>query len=164
MRVDQLVPAFHRGDAIGDTAFHMKQFFLSQGFTSDIYCLTRDSEVAGESRLFASFSEPDAEDITILHFALPSPLTQAFKKLPSRKVMIYHNITPHTYFEGFSQEMMRISRLGREELKSLSYCVELSLADSEYNRQELAALDFRRTEVIGFSSIFYRQHNHVMFL
>lgn len=170
MRVDQLVPAFHRGDAIGDTAFHMKQFFLSQGFVSDIYCLTRDSELERESRLFSSFTEPDPGDITILHFALPSPLTQAFKNLPSRKVMIYHNITPHTYFEGFSREMVRISRLGRGELKSLSPYIELSLADSEYNRQELAALDFKRTEVFPLfidyekykkpaSDFFYRLFN-----
>ena len=42
MRIDQLVPAFHRGDAIGDTAYHMKTFFRSRGFQSEIYCLTRD--------------------------------------------------------------------------------------------------------------------------
>ncbi len=147
MRVDQLVPAFHRGDAIGDTAFHLKQFFQTQGFQSEIYCLTRDSVLEEESQLFFSFPEPNPEDITILHFALPSPLTQALMKLPSRKVMIYHNITPHTYFEGFNPEMVRISCLGREELKSLSSHVELSLADSEYNRQELTALGFKKTEV-----------------
>lgn len=147
MRVDQLVPAFHRGDAIGDTAYHLKQFFLSQGFQSDIYCLTRDSVLEEESQLFFASPDPNPEDITILHFALPSPLTQAFVKLPSRKVMIYHNITPDTYFEGFNPEMARISRLGREELKSLSPHVELSLADSEYNRQELAALGFKKTKV-----------------
>jgi glycosyltransferase involved in cell wall biosynthesis len=147
MRVDQLVPAFHRGDAIGDTAFHMKQFFLSQGFLSQIYCLTRDPDLEGESQLFTSFPRPNPEDITILHFALPSPLTQGLIKLPSRKVMIYHNITPHTYFEGYSPEMVRISCLGREELKSLSPHIELSLADSEYNRQELVALGFKKAEV-----------------
>ena len=147
MRVDQLVPAFHRGDAIGDTALHMKQFFLSRGFSSDIYCLNRDSVLDDESCLFEAFAEPNPGDITILHFALPSPLTQNFIKLPSRKVMIYHNITPPSYFEGFSPEMVRISRLGREELESLSPHVELSLADSEYNRQELADLGFKRTEV-----------------
>jgi glycosyltransferase involved in cell wall biosynthesis len=147
MRVDQLVPAFHRGDAIGDTALHMKQFFLSQGFSSDIYCLNRDSVLEEESLLFEAFPDPSPGDITILHFALPSPLNRAFIKLPSRKVMIYHNITPHTYFEGFNPEMVRISLLGREELKSLSPHVELSLADSEYNRQELAALGFKKTKV-----------------
>lgn len=147
MRIDQLVPAFHRGDAIGDTAFHLKQFFLSQGFTSEIYCLDRDSVLEEESQLFRAFSAPGPEDITILHYALPSPLSQAFLKLPSRKAMIYHNITPDTYFEAFSPEMARISRLGREELKSLTSQVELSLADSEYNRQELEALGYENTEV-----------------
>lgn len=147
MRIDQLVPAFHKGDAIGDTAFHMKQFFLSQGFSSEIYCLTRDSALEDESQFFSSFPQQEPGDITILHFAQPSPLTQALTKLSSRKVMIYHNITPHTYFEGYNPEMVRISRLGREELKSLSPHVELSLADSEYNRQELAALGFINTRV-----------------
>jgi glycosyltransferase involved in cell wall biosynthesis len=147
MRVDQLVPAFHRGDAIGDTAFHIKQYLGSQGFQSDIYCLSHDSELATVSKSFASFPEPQPSDITILHFALPSPLTKAFIRLPSRKVIIYHNITPHEFFAPFSKEMERISRVGREELKLLSPHVELSLADSEYNRQELAALGFKQTEV-----------------
>jgi len=147
MRVDQLVPAFHRGDAIGDTAFHLKQYLESQGFLSDIYCLSHDRELAAISKPFASFPKPQPSDITILHFALPSPLTQAFIRLPSRKVIIYHNITPHEFFAPFSKEMERISRIGREELKLLSPHVELSLADSEYNRQELAALGFKQTEV-----------------
>jgi glycosyltransferase involved in cell wall biosynthesis len=147
MRIDQLVPAFHRGDAIGDTALHMKQFFQTQGIQSQVYCLTRDSDLEDESQLFTVFPRPNPEDITILHFALPSPLTQGLIKLPSRKVMIYHNITPHTYFEGFNPEMVRISRLGREEIKSLSPHIELSLADSEYNRQELASLGFKKTKV-----------------
>jgi glycosyltransferase involved in cell wall biosynthesis len=148
MRIDQLVPAFHRGDAIGDSASHLKQFFRSQGFLSDIFCLERDPALEGESHLMSSFPETNPEDITILHFALPSPLTQLLMKLPNRKVMIYHNITPHTYFEGYNPEMVHISRMGREELKSLSSHVELSIADSEYNRQELAALGFKKTEVL----------------
>lgn len=147
MRVDQLVPAFHRGDAIGDTAFHIKQYLGSQGFQSDIYCLSHDRELAPVARPFASFPDPQPSDVTLLHFALPSPLTEAFIRLRSRKVIIYHNITPHEFFTPFSKEMERISRIGREELKLLSPHVELSLADSEYNRQELADLGFKRTEV-----------------
>jgi glycosyltransferase involved in cell wall biosynthesis len=147
MRVDQLVPAFHRGDAIGDTAFHIKQYLESRGFQSNIYCLSHDRELASVAKPFTAFPQTDRSDITILHFALPSPLTEAFIRLPSRKVMVYHNITPPEFFTPFSEEMKRISRTGREELESLSPHVELSLADSEYNRQELEALGFARTEV-----------------
>jgi len=147
MRVDQLVPAFHRGDAIGDTAFNLKIFFLSQGFQSEIYCLSRDEGLEENSKLFAEYQTPSHSDITILHFALPSPLTKAFTRLSSRKVIIYHNRTPQEFFEDFGQEMVRISRLGREELQSLVPHVALALADSEFNRQELDQLGFQRTEV-----------------
>lgn len=147
MRVDQLVPAFHRGDAIGDTASHMKEFFLSQGFDSQIYCLSRDEGLEEECELFSSFPLPSSSDITILHFALPSPLTEAFRALPSKKLMMYHNITPAEFFSGFSEELAAISRRGREELCSLAPHVSLVLADSEYNQQEILKLGFQRAEV-----------------
>ncbi len=147
MRIDQLVPAFHRGDAIGDTAYHMKTFFRSQGFQSEIYCLTRDKGQEENCRLFSTFGKPDPSDISILHYALPSPLTEAFGQLPSHRVILYHNLTPHEFFAGFSEEMVRIARLGREELTSLASLTDMALADSEFNRQELDAIGFPRTEV-----------------
>lgn len=158
MRVDQLVPAFHRGDAIGDTASHLKKFFLTQGFHSQIYCLSRDSGLEEESMLFTSFPKPSPSDITILHFALPSPLTQAFIELPSKKIIVYHNITPPEFFSEFSPEMARISLLGKEELKSLIPHVSLVLADSEYNRQDILRLGFKRAEVFPLF-IDYQKYN-----
>ena len=147
MRVDQLIPAYHRGDAIGDTATHMKEFLLSQGFQSDIYCLSHDQNLEAESRPFVNFPAPDPSDVTIYHFALPSVITPAFIKLPSRKVIIYHNITPEKFFWEFNPEMVRLTRLGREELSSLVPHVELALADSEFNRKELQELGFAQCEV-----------------
>jgi len=147
MRIDQLIPAYHRGDAIGDTARHLKEFFLSQGFSSEIYCLDRDRDLQEESRLFSEFPAPDEEDVTVLHFALPSPLSGALAGMRSRKVIIYHNLTPPEFFDGYSPELARMLRTGREELLSLASCVDLALADSEFNRRELVQAGFRRTEV-----------------
>lgn len=147
MRVDQLLPAFHRGDAIGDEAVHMRNVLRRHGFVSDIYRLDCDRELERESRPFADFTPPAASDVTILHFALPSPLTQALGRLPSKKVIVYHNITPPEFFEEFSAEMARMCRAGRRELAELAASTDLALADSEYNRRELEALGFRRSEV-----------------
>jgi glycosyltransferase involved in cell wall biosynthesis len=147
MRVDQFIPAFHRGDAIGDTALHMRNFFRTQGYTSDIYCLNYDQDLEGEARLFSSFPAPAATDTAILHFALPSPLTQGLMRLPCKKAIIYHNITPHEFFAPFSREMANMSRAGRLELAALASRVDLALADSEFNRQELLKLGFQRAEV-----------------
>jgi len=147
MRVDQLIPAYHRGDAIGDTATHMKQYFLSQGFESQIYCLTRDDGLENESELFDNFKAPSARDVSFFHFALPSLLTPAFIKLKCKKVILYHNITPEKYFIDYSREMARLCRLGRNELRSLTPYVDLALADSEFNRRELLEFGFKKTAV-----------------
>lgn len=147
MRVDQLVPAFHKGDAIGDEAVTLRKFFRSQGFASDIYRLTCDRELEQDSQSFSQFPNPSPEDITILHFALPSPLTQALTRLPSKKVIIYHNITDPDFFVPFSPEMARLFQAGREELRSLSPHADLALADSEFNCIELKELGFKRAEI-----------------
>ncbi len=147
MRIDQLVPAYHRGDAIGDEATYLRKFFLSQGFDSAIFRLSSDRELEAESEDFASFPAPSPGDITILHFALPSPLTSAFRGLRSKKVIIHHNVTSPGFFSGYSEEMVRIARLGREELGSLANAVDLALADSPFNARELAEFGFRKPQV-----------------
>jgi glycosyltransferase involved in cell wall biosynthesis len=147
VRIDQLVPAFHRGDAIGDEAVELRRFFRTEGFESEIYCLTRDRGREGEARLFEAFPEPSPDDLTILHFALPSPLTEGLVRLPSKKAIVYHNITPAEFFEDSVPEMAGLARLGREELASLRPHLALALADSEYNRLELEALGFENSHV-----------------
>jgi len=147
MRIDQLVPAYHRGDAIGDEATHLRRYFRSLDATSDIYRLSCDRELEAESRDFAAFPAPASSDITILHFALPSVLTPAFRGLASKKVIIYHNVTAPEFFEGFSAEMARICRLGREELRSLAPAADVALADSPFNARELAEFGFREAKV-----------------
>jgi len=148
MRIDQLVPAYHRGDAIGDEAAELRGFFRGRGYNSQIYCLTRDRGLENDSVPFSEFPAPAEDDITILHFALPSPLTEGLARLPSKKAIIYHNITPPEFFAALDPAMSRISRIGREELASLRGRIDLGLADSEYNRLELEALGFRNTHVL----------------
>ena len=58
MRVDQLVPAFHRGDAIGDEAWELRRSFRAEGRDGEIFCLSRDRGLDNDSRLLESFSRP----------------------------------------------------------------------------------------------------------
>jgi glycosyltransferase involved in cell wall biosynthesis len=142
-----MIPSFHRGDAIGDTALHIKNFLLSQGFQSKIYCLERDQGLEEQSELFKNFPEPKKNDVTLFHFALPSPMTDAFKTLSGQKVIIYHNITPPHFFINFSEEMARITQIGREQMAALAPHTQLALGDSEYNRRELEDFGLKKTDV-----------------
>ena len=58
-------------------------------------------------------------------------------------VLVYHNITPPEYFLGVHKDLVKLCFRGRRELTAYISRCELALGDSEYNRQELAALGFR---------------------
>ncbi len=160
-RVDQWVPALHRGDAIGDSARLMRDAFRRWGYPADLYALQVDDDLRGEGRPFSEWRAGGPDDIVILHYALPSPLTFALADHRGRRVMLHHNITPPEFFLGYDAEMVRICALGREEFKVLSDQVDLGLADSEFNRRELEAAGFRRTGVLPIFLDFARYREPV---
>jgi glycosyltransferase involved in cell wall biosynthesis len=118
-----------------------------QGHESEIFALTIDEDKREDVHAFES---PDsrAGDLTIFHFAVPSPMTEAFAALPRGRVLQYHNVTPAHFFAPYDPGIFRIAVLGRRELASLAGRTDLALGDSEYNRQELARLGFGRTGVM----------------
>ena len=147
MIINQWVPAAHKGDAIGDSARRVRDILRSAGHGSDLFALTIDGDLREEVR---PFSHPDAQrgDITILHFAVPSPMTRAFASLDGIRVLQYHNITPAAFFAPYDAGWFRLAALGREELRSLVSDVDLALGDSEFNRRELETMGFPRTGVM----------------
>ena len=147
MLVHQWVPAAHRGDAIGDSARRVRDLLRGLGHESDIFALTIDDDMRGEARPFGE-ADALAGDLTIFHFALPSPMSQLFARLPRGRVLQYHNITPAHFFAAYDPGVFRIAALGRQELASLANATDLALGDSEYNRSELEALGFRNTGVM----------------
>jgi glycosyltransferase involved in cell wall biosynthesis len=147
MIVNQWVPAAHRGDAIGDSARRVRQLIRDAGHRSDIFALTIDDALGGDVK---PFSDPGARsgDVTIFHFALPSPMTVAFAALDGVRILQYHNITPASFFAPYDPQLFRLASLGRHELRTLIGRVHLALGDSEFNRQELEMLGFSRTGVM----------------
>jgi glycosyltransferase involved in cell wall biosynthesis len=147
MIVNQWVPAAHRGDAIGDSARRVRDMLRAGGHRSDLYALTIDDELRGDVLPFAD-QGAGRGDVTIFHFALPSPMTEAFASLDRGRVLQYHNITPAQFFAPYDPGLFRLAALGRRELATLVGRVELALGDSEFNRQELEQLGFDRTGVM----------------
>jgi glycosyltransferase involved in cell wall biosynthesis len=147
MIVNQWVPAAHRGDAIGDSARRVREMLREAGHQSELFAISADDDLRGAVRPFA---DPAARrgDVTIFHFALPSPMTPAFAALAGRRVLQYHNITPAAFFAPYDAGLFRLAALGRQELRSLVGHVDLALGDSEFNRQELEALGFSPTGVM----------------
>ena len=147
MVINQWVPAAHRGDAVGDSACLQRDALRAMGHRSDVFAIAIDDDMRSEVR---SFAEADARqgDVTIYHFGLASPMTEAFTGLRGRRVLQYHNITPARFFAPYDPELFRLATRGRRDLAALAGQVDLALGDSDYNRQELVQLGFRETAVL----------------
>ena len=147
MIVNQWVPAAHQGDAIGDSARRVRSLLRDLGHQSDLYAMTIDDELRGDVIPWTDTGATRG-DLTIFHFALVSPMTERFAQLSSGRVLQYHNVTPAHFFAGYDAAIYRLAMLGREDLKSLVGRTDMAFGDSEYNRQELAALGFHPTGVL----------------
>ena len=147
MIINQWVPAAHRGDAIGDSARRVRDMLRAAGHQSELYALTMDEELRGDVRLL-SHEQSRLGEVTIFHFALPSPMTEIFAGLRGVRILHYHNITPAHFFAPYDANLFRLAALGRRELATLVGRVDLALGDSEFNRQELQDLGFQRTGVL----------------
>ncbi|MBN1550598.1 glycosyltransferase [bacterium] len=148
MKIYQLLPTLHYGDAIGRDALNLKHFFASQGFDSKIFSIDCDSELVMETedyRLFNSFDSHDS--VIIYHYALPSVLSDVFAMSKGKKILVYHNITPEEFLQGYPH-LQRLAMIARNSLKSLKSVTDLGVADSEYNRQELESMGYKNTCVI----------------
>src|SRR4029453_17624059 len=128
MRVNKWVPAAHKGDAIGDSARRVRNLLRSMGHDADIYAMTIDDDLRHDIR---AFSDEGARrgDVTIFHFALPSPMTAAFASLPHGRVLQYHNVTPARFFAPYDPALFRLASIAREELATLADATDLALGD-----------------------------------
>jgi glycosyltransferase involved in cell wall biosynthesis len=140
--VIQLVPSLQHGDAVSHHALHLGRQLARAGH---------------ETHLFARFVEPGLEalgepdsaylpwlgvpHLLVFHYALYCDNAVLYRASPARKLLVYHNITPHEFFDGYSPALARECALGRLDLPTLAGC-DLAVADSAYNAGELAAAGF----------------------
>lgn len=157
LRVDQWVPALHRGDAIGDSTLLMREALRSWGYTSDIYTYNQDPGISAIA--FEEWREGSGQDIVIFHYALISPMNDSFARLRSKRVLQYHNITPPRFFAPWDTEIYKILDQGLTGLQALAPLTMLALGDSEFNRAELEARGFAKTGTLPIAIDFTRYRN-----
>jgi glycosyltransferase involved in cell wall biosynthesis len=149
MEVHQLATSLTYGDAISDEMLEIQSVLRAAGFKSEIFTRFCDPKLAGLAHDFREYWQYSSRDnVAIFHFSIGSPVSRLFFRLPDKKIMIYHNITPHEYFLDCHRILARECYKGRLEIKLFVDKVDLVLGDSEFNRQELEAVGYRRTGVL----------------
>lgn len=145
--VHQFHPVLAPGDAMSNHVFALQKRLREWGHDAHAYAIEAKTGVDAWSyrRLFR-VARPD--DVVLLHFSMGHEIFDQLAKLPSRKILVYHNITPPEFFAGVNPHAAAFAELGRRQLASLAGKVELAIGVSEYNRQELEAVGFERTATV----------------
>jgi glycosyltransferase involved in cell wall biosynthesis len=156
--VHQVLATLGYGDAIGHEVLGINRVLREAGYESEIFVETVDArleDLTHDYRDLPSFSSPG--NILIHHFSIGSRASRIAFALPDRMILVYHNITPPEYFVNVHPLLVRQCYRGRRELAAYAERCDLALGDSEFNRRELEAMGFPRTDVLpvvpGFSHL-----------
>ena len=151
MAIHQMLPDFSYGDAIGNDVLGIQKVLRGWGLDSEIYAQHVHPELAGSARPYWEYREVSGFNrLLIFHFSIGSEVSEFVRRLPDRKILIYHNITPPHFFRGINPEVERRCALGIEELKLLAPYFDLGLGVSEFNRQELEKAGSKRRRLAHF--------------
>jgi glycosyltransferase involved in cell wall biosynthesis len=149
MKIHQFATSLTYGDAISDEMLEIQAVLREKGFESEIFVRFFDPRMAKymhDYREYKKFSSPN--NVVIFHFSIGSPVSKMFFRIPDKKIMIYHNITPYEYFLDYHRILARECYKGRLEIKLFADKVDLALGDSDFNRRELEDVGYPETGVL----------------
>jgi len=147
MAIHQVLPNLSYGDAISNHALKIRDFLRKRGATSNIYVQYIDKKLINECQCF-HLKKIKPSDTVLYHHSIGSELTPHVVRHPGPKCLIYHNVTPASFFRKYQPGFAEMLDKGREELSQLSSGFEHSMGDSQYNCDELKEKGFNTPGVL----------------
>jgi glycosyltransferase involved in cell wall biosynthesis len=158
--VHQLLPVFSYGDAIGNAALRTRAILRRLGYRSEIFAQSIDQRLATEARLITELDPArlGCDDAIVYRLSIGSALARVVELIPARRILVFHNITPHRYYERVSPEVTYWLERGEADLARLAPLVDLVIADSTFNFEVALEAGARRGVVIPPPIDFERLH------
>lgn len=149
MEIHQFATSLSYGDAISDEMLEIQKTLREKGHKSEIFIKFYDPRMARHIKDFREYKKfSSSHNVVIFHFSIGSPVSKMFFRIPDKKIIMYHNITPHNFFLDYHRILTRECYKGRLEIKLFVDKVDLALGDSEFNRKELERVGYPFTGVL----------------
>ncbi len=149
MKVHQMLSALSYGDAIGNEALRIQSILRGRGYDSEIFAESVHPEMSGLAHKLWDYREISSPDnVLILHFSIGAGVSTYAYHLPDPLMLVYHNITPASWFTEFHPHLVGLCYHGRRELAAFNKRIRLAVGDSEFNRSELESMGFHPTGVL----------------
>lgn len=145
MRIVQFLPTLAFGDAVGNDTVALQRAMRELGYETEIYAEVVDQRLPkGTAKdLCGGMPELGRDDIVLYHMSTGSKLNYSLEKYPCRKIMVYHNITPPHFFEGYNAPAASNAQYGLDGLCHLADKIDYCMADSAFNKEDLIKAGFK---------------------
>lgn len=144
MKIIQLLPTISFGDAVGNDTLAIRDILTEQGYETGIFAENIDERLPQETaKRMDAFPYVTEEDIILYHASTGTKLNYDLTSFSGRKVIIYHNITPAHFFEGYSEPAVQLTQYGYDGVRYLSDKSRYCIADSAYNKQQLEKMGYQ---------------------
>lgn len=146
--IHQITATMSVGDAISNEIVAIKKILDDMGVYNEIYAENIDPRLKVKVKKYTDY-KGNKDEIIINHFGIGSAINDYVLELKNKiKIIRYHNVTPHEFFDGYSMISAQLCKLGRDQLNRSKDTYKYSLADSEYNKEELMELGYKNISVI----------------
>lgn len=146
MRFFQIVESLAKGDAVANDAVAINSLLQQWGVCGGIF-VTNKNNISKEYRnsiakTIEAMPPVDGDDVVLFHHAIANDYIYELPKLKCKRILIYHNITPPSFFQGIQAELYEATRKGLEQIRDMRSAFDCCIADSEYNKQDLIAMGY----------------------
>lgn len=148
MNIHQILAGFAEGDAISHEAVQLRDIFRRWGHAADLFADPRHVApgLLAECRPLGDYVGRPG-DICLHHYGVVSPAADLFFASPSRRILVYHNITPAEYFAGMDDDLADRLRSARAALSGIERRVDDIWAVSRFDADDLRAAGVRKIKV-----------------
>ena len=149
--VHQIIVGASRRDAITNMALAMRDA-LRTTYKSEVYSFhPPDESVKDEVVPLQKLPWGDTNDVLVYHSSFGIPrLTSMLQTRSEKLALVYHNITPSSYYLGNDPEFAVALQWGRHELSLLQPLVSAAFADSQFNAVDLAQYGY--TDIVQLAA------------
>jgi L-malate glycosyltransferase len=147
--VHQFHPVLSEADAMSDHVFALRARLRDWGYDSEAYAVEAKPGVEGEVHSYRElFRTLRPEDTLVMHFSMGHPVFDELAKIPARRVLVFHNVTPPEFFVGINPHAAAHARLGLRQLAKLAPSIDLAIGVSDFDRRGLVEAGYTKTATV----------------
>lgn len=146
MRILQACESLAAGDAVANDVVAIDALLKKLGMCGGVY-VTNDNNINKKylhtiAEPITTFPDVNVDDILLFHHAISNDFCYKIPELKCKKVLVYHNITPPSYFLGVHEGFYNATKKGLEQVKQLNSTFDCCIVYSEFSKSDLLKMGY----------------------